>query len=93
MHFDLFQTSWDTSIAFRRHMAKTRSKFLETSGGDLYDPPTVVFSDAYGILFSHLAFQLANQQHRGKMLGAVIGKAMGSLDSSRGIIQVLVALQ
>jgi hypothetical protein len=30
---------------------------------------------------------------RGRMLGAVIGKAMGSLDSGQGIIEVLVTLQ
>jgi len=30
---------------------------------------------------------------RGRMLGAVIGKAMGSLDSGEGVIEVLVTLQ
>ena len=30
---------------------------------------------------------------RGKMLGAVLGKAMGSLDSGTGVIEVLVTLQ
>lgn len=30
---------------------------------------------------------------RGRMLGAVIGKAMGSLDSGKGVIDVLVTLQ
>jgi hypothetical protein len=30
---------------------------------------------------------------RGRMLGAVIGKAMGSLDSGTGVIEVLVTLQ
>jgi hypothetical protein len=30
---------------------------------------------------------------RGQMLGAVIGKALGSLDSGAGVIEVLVALQ
>jgi hypothetical protein len=30
---------------------------------------------------------------RGRMLGAVVGKAMGSLDSGRGSIEVLVTLQ
>lgn len=30
---------------------------------------------------------------RGRMLGAVIGKAMGSLDSGNGVIEVLVTLQ
>jgi hypothetical protein len=30
---------------------------------------------------------------RGRMLGAVLGKAMGSLDSGTGVIEVLVTLQ
>jgi hypothetical protein len=30
---------------------------------------------------------------RSQMLGAVIGKALGSLDSGKGVIQVLVTLQ
>jgi hypothetical protein len=30
---------------------------------------------------------------RGRMLGAVIGKAMGSLDSGTGVIEVLVTLE
>jgi hypothetical protein len=30
---------------------------------------------------------------RNRMLGAVIGKAMGSLDSGSGVIEVLVTLQ
>jgi hypothetical protein len=30
---------------------------------------------------------------RNRMLGAVIGKAMGSLDSGTGVIEVLVTLQ
>jgi hypothetical protein len=30
---------------------------------------------------------------RNRMLGAVLGKAMGSLDSGTGVIQVLVTLQ
>lgn len=30
---------------------------------------------------------------RNKMLGAVIGKAMGSLESGKGMIEVLVMLQ
>jgi hypothetical protein len=30
---------------------------------------------------------------RSRMLGAVIGKAMGSLDSGNGVIEVLVTLQ
>ena len=30
---------------------------------------------------------------RSRMLGAVIGKAMGSLDSGSGVIEVLVTLQ
>ncbi len=30
---------------------------------------------------------------RGRMLGAVIGKAMGSLDSGQGVVEVLVTLQ
>jgi hypothetical protein len=30
---------------------------------------------------------------RSRMLGAVIGKAMGTLDSDKGVIEVLVTLQ
>jgi hypothetical protein len=30
---------------------------------------------------------------RGKMLGAVVGKALGTLDSGKGVIEVLVTLQ
>jgi hypothetical protein len=30
---------------------------------------------------------------RSKMLGAVVGKALGSLDSGMGVIEVLVTLQ
>jgi hypothetical protein len=30
---------------------------------------------------------------RGKMLGAVIGKALGNLDSGTGVIEVVVTLQ
>ncbi|MCU1320809.1 MAG: hypothetical protein JWM43_458 [Acidobacteriaceae bacterium] len=31
--------------------------------------------------------------NRNLMLGAVVGKAMGKLDSSKGMIEVLVTLQ
>ena len=30
---------------------------------------------------------------RGRMLGAVVGKALGNLDSGTGVIEVLVSLQ
>ena len=30
---------------------------------------------------------------RGKMLGAIVGKAMGDLESGTGVIEVLVSLQ
>jgi hypothetical protein len=40
-----------------------------------------------------MTLQRSDERHRNRMLGAVIGKAMGSLDSGEGVIEVLVTLQ